>query len=42
VETDVTTRPDFFDRFLRALKALTPFITAITGAAMTGHSIGWW
>jgi hypothetical protein len=33
-------RPDPFDRFLKALTALGPFITAVASAAMTGHSIG--
>jgi hypothetical protein len=38
----MTIRPDPFDRFLKTLTALGPLITAIAGAAMTGHSIGWW
>jgi hypothetical protein len=38
----MTTRPDPFDNFSKALAALAAFITAITGAAMAGHTIGWW
>jgi hypothetical protein len=38
----VTKRPDPFDRFLQVVTALGPFITALAGAAWTGHSIGWW
>ncbi len=38
----VAKRPDPFDRFLKAVTALAPFITAVTGAAVAGHTIGWW
>jgi hypothetical protein len=38
----VRKRPDPFDRFLKAVTALAPLITALAGAAMTGHTIGWW
>jgi selenophosphate synthetase-related protein len=38
----VTKRPDPFDRFQKALRALAGLITALTTAAWTGHTIGWW
>jgi hypothetical protein len=38
----VKKRSDPFDRFLQAMTALGPFITALAGAAWTGHNIGWW
>jgi hypothetical protein len=38
----MTTQSDPFDRFSKALAALAAFITAITGAAVAGHGIGWW
>jgi hypothetical protein len=38
----VTKRPDSFDRILQALTALGPVITALTAAAVAGHTIGWW
>lgn len=38
----VAKRPDPIDRFIQALATLAPFITALTGAATAGHSLGWW
>jgi hypothetical protein len=38
----VTKRSDPFDRFQKAARALAGLITALTTAAMAGHSIGWW
>jgi hypothetical protein len=35
-------RPNNFDRFLKMSTALAPFITAITGAALAGRSLGLW
>ena len=38
-------RPDRIDnlhRVLAALNQLAPLITALTGAAVAGHSLGWW
>jgi hypothetical protein len=38
-------RPDRLETLHRALTALgqlAPLITAITGAAIAGHNIGWW
>jgi hypothetical protein len=38
----VTKRADPFDRVQKAARALAGLITALTTAAWTGHSIGWW
>jgi hypothetical protein len=38
----VTKRPDPIDSFEKALGTLATLITAITGAALAGHNIGWW
>jgi hypothetical protein len=34
--------PDFLDRLPKVATALAALITALAGAAATGHSIGWW
>jgi hypothetical protein len=38
----VTKRPHPVDTFQKALGALATFIMAMTGAALAGHTIGWW
>jgi hypothetical protein len=38
----VTKRPDDIDSFQKAVGALAALITALTTAALTGHTIGWW
>ena len=38
----VTKRPDPFDRFQKAARALAGLITALTPFLLVGHSIGWW
>jgi hypothetical protein len=38
----VTKRTDPFDGLQKTLGALAGLITALTTAAWTGHSIGWW
>jgi hypothetical protein len=38
----MTKPPDPFDRFQKALGAVAALITAISGAAVAGHTIGWW
>jgi hypothetical protein len=38
----VAKRPDPFDSFIKAVMALAPIITALTGAVVAGHNIGWW
>lgn len=38
-------RPDRLEDFQKALTALgqlAPLITALTGAALAGHNLGWW
>jgi hypothetical protein len=38
----MTTRPDPVDKLVRLIVAFTGLITAITGAAAAGHTIGRW
>lgn len=33
---------DPFDRFQKAAASIAGLITAVTGAALAGHTIGWW
>jgi hypothetical protein len=35
-------RIETIHRVLGALAQLAPLITALTGAAMAGHNLGWW
>ncbi len=35
-------RIDNLHSALAAFSQLAPLITALTGAAMAGHSLGWW
>lgn len=38
----MTNAPDPFDRFRKVYAALAALITSMTGAAATGHTVGWW
>jgi hypothetical protein len=38
----MTKTPNPFDRFTQLLAASAAIVTAATGAAATGHAIGWW
>jgi hypothetical protein len=38
----VKKQPDPLDNLQKALAALVSFVSALTGAALAGHTIGWW
>ena len=39
---DMAKRPDRIEKALTALGQIASFITALTGAALAGHTMGWW